>query len=529
MFTLAFRRSRRAGVLWGYVFAAFVASSALTYNRLYSTPAQRLRLAATFGANHAASALFGPAVALQTAAGFTTFKVSMSVTIIGSVWGLLIATRLLRSEEESGRWELVLSGPRRPGQATAATLLGLAASLVVVWVFTGAVSTLVGRSHSVRIGAGAAWFLALALVVPAVMFAAVGAVTSQLAPTRRRAAGYAAVILGASYALRMVADSGAGLHWLAWVSPLGWVELARPLVGSDPAPLLAVFAFTAVLVSLAVYLASARDVGAAVLPESPHAADHLALVQGPGRLTARLMRFQWLAWWAGIVVAGLLMGLVAKSAGATMPGSSVQQVLSRLGAYGSGAYSYLGVAFLLLGILVAFAAVSQIAAVRLEEAEHRLTNLLVAPVSRVRWYVARLLPAAVVVTVGGALSGAGAWAGAAASHAGVSLPRLLAAGLNVVPAAGLALGVGALAFGWRPRWTSGAAYAVLIWSVLVELLAGFVSAQSHWLLDTSVFHQVGAAPATGVDWVTDVVMAGLGAAGVVLGGLGFARRDLTED
>ena len=529
MIGLAFRRSRRAAVIWGYVFAAFVASSALTYHRLYSTSAQRDRLAATFGANHAASALFGPATALQTVAGFTVFKVSMSITIMGSVWGLLIATRLLRGEEEAGRWELALSGPRRAGPATIDTLAGLAGALAVVWAMTAGVTALVGRSHSVGIAVPPALMLALVLVLPSVMFSAVGAVTSQLAATRRRAAGYAAVVLGASYALRMVADSGSGWHWLAWASPLGWVELMRPLVGSDPAPLLPAAGFVAVCVIAAAALAARRDAGASVLPDRSHPAEHLASVAGPLRLSARLMGSQWAAWSAGVSIAGVLMGLVAKSAGTAMPGSSVQQILSRLGAGGSGAYSYLGVAFLLLGVLVAFEAVGQVSAIRTEEAENRLSNLLVQPVSRLGWFASRLLPAMVMVAVSGLLCGVGAWAGAAAGHAGVSFPRLLAAGANVVPAAWLALGVGAAAYGWAPRWAGSTAYAVLVWSLLVELLAGFASSQSGWLLDTSVFHQIAAAPSVSPNWTTDLIVAGLGAIGVGAGAFGLARRDLTGD
>ena len=56
------------------------------------------------------------------------------------------------------------------------------------------------------------------------MFVAVGALCSQLAATRRQAASYASIFLGVSYAIRMVADSGIGLHGLVWASPLGWAE-----------------------------------------------------------------------------------------------------------------------------------------------------------------------------------------------------------------------------------------------------------------------------------------------------------------
>ena len=66
--------------------------------------------AAAYGANHATSALFGPAPGLDTVAGFTAFKVSMSLMVLGGVWGLLTATRLLRGEEDAGRWELLLAG-----------------------------------------------------------------------------------------------------------------------------------------------------------------------------------------------------------------------------------------------------------------------------------------------------------------------------------------------------------------------------------------------------------------------------------
>jgi len=81
----------------------------------------------------------------------------------------------------------------------------------------------------------------------------------------------------------------------------------------------------------------------------------------------------------------------------------------------------------------------------------------------------------------------------------VSLIRLLAAWLNVVPPALLVLGVGALVMGVWPRAVSISTYAVITWSFLIELIGGFISS-NHWLLDTSVFHQMASAPAVPPDW-----------------------------
>jgi ABC-2 type transport system permease protein len=99
---LTARKAVRSGVVWGYIFGALIASSAVSYTRIYTTQAARDALAAAYGANKATSALFGPAPRLQTVAGFTAFKIGMTLMLLGAVWGLLTSTRLLRGEAAAG-------------------------------------------------------------------------------------------------------------------------------------------------------------------------------------------------------------------------------------------------------------------------------------------------------------------------------------------------------------------------------------------------------------------------------------------
>ena len=133
---LTTRKAVRSGVIWGYIFGVAIASSAVSYTRIYKTPAQREALAAAYGANKATSALFGPAPQLQTVAGFTVFKISMTLMILGAVWGLLTSTRLLRGEEDNGRWELLLAGQTTRSGAAAQALGGLGAGVVTLWAVT---------------------------------------------------------------------------------------------------------------------------------------------------------------------------------------------------------------------------------------------------------------------------------------------------------------------------------------------------------------------------------------------------------
>lgn len=519
------RRAVRSGVLWGYVFGVSVASSALSYTRIYKTGAERDRLVASFGSNHASSALFGPAPQLQTVAGFTVFKVSMTLMIIGAVWALLMSTRLLRGEEDAGRWELLLSGAATCRSAASQVLVGLAAGVAILWAITAAVTAVVGRSSTVDIGVGPALYFALTLAASAVMFLGVGALTSQVAATRRQAAGYAAIVLGVSYALRMVADSGVGLHWLVWLSPLGWVEELQPLTSPHPAALLPIAGFTAVVAGMAVYLAGVRDVGSSLVADRATSPPRLALLSGPTGLTLRLVRSTAIGWAVAVTLSGLLMGIVAKAAGSTISGSSVQQVFARLGAPGTGVNAFLGVTFLILAVLVSFAAAGQISAARAEEAEGRLDHLLVQPVSRWSWFAGRLLVGSALLVFCGLAAGVFTWAGATSQASGVRLATTIGAGLNVVPPAVALLGVGALAIGRWPRRASLVVYAGLVWSLLIELLNGF-AVQSHWLLDTSVFHQMASAPAVAADWTSNGVMIGVGVGAALVGGVLFSRRDL---
>jgi ABC-2 type transport system permease protein len=521
---LTARRAVRSGVLWGYVFGLYVATQALAYASSYRTVAQRAGLAKEFGSNAGVSALVGPAHDIQTVAGFTVWKCLAVLAVVGAVWGLLTATRLLRGEEDAGRWELLLAGQTTRRVAAAQALVGLACGVAVLWTVSAVITVVVGRSSKVDISAPGALFLAVAVVAAAAMFLAVGALASQLAATRRQASAYAAAALGVSYALRMVADSGTGLGWLRWASPLGWVEELQPLTAPHPLALLPIVGLIAVLGFLAVRLAGERDLGSSMLDDHARSAPHTRLLSGPSGLDLRLARPTLAGWGVGIAAYGLVLGLVAKSAGSAISSSSsLTRAFSRLGAI--GAEAYLGVAFLLMAVLVAFVASGQISSARAEEAEGRLDHLLVRPVSRWSWLVGRLGVVTVVLLLGGLVAGVFTWLGAASQQSGVSFGTVLQAGLNVVPPAVCILGLGALVFGIWPRASTVATYGVLVWSFLVELVGGIVGL-NHWVLDTSVFHQMAAAPAVSPDWTSGGVLLAVGVVAGLAGVIAFNFRDL---
>jgi ABC-2 type transport system permease protein len=221
-----------------------------------------------------------------------------------------------------------------------------------------------------------------------------------------------------------------------------------------------------------------------------------------------------------------MLGLVAQSASTAISGSAaIEKALGRLGGHRGGAAAYLGVAFLIAATLVSFGAAGQIAATRSEEAHGYVDHLLVQPVSRSRWLLARLAFGTLLVVGTSLIAGLFAWIGAASQNSGVGLGQLLQAGLNVAPPAVFVLGIGGLAFGAMPRLAPAVAYGLVAWSFLVEFLASVIRS-NHLLIDTSIFSHIAPAPAANPNWGATAWLVGLGVAAAVAGITVFDRRDL---
>ena len=300
------------------------------------------------------------------------------------------------------------------------------------------------------------------------MFLGVGALTSQLAATRRQAASYAAVVLGVSYALRMVADAGVGLHWLIWTSPLGWVEELRPLTAPQPLVLLAILAFTAVLATVAVHLAGTRDVGASILPDRTHAraAPRPAVrAHGPRDPPAARHRHR-------LVGGDRRRGAALRAHRQVRrrrpsPGHRSSRCSPSSARPGPGPTRCWACASWCSRSWSASSppARSPRHAGRSRRAGSTTCWSDPSPGhggcrggSPSRWRCCSSAASA---------AGVLAWLGAASQHSGVDFTTLLGAGVNLVPPAISILGIGVLAFGVWPRSTSFVVYGLLGWSLLV--------------------------------------------------------------
>jgi ABC-2 type transport system permease protein len=502
------------------LFLAMAYIQPVGYRSSFPTLHERMAFAASFGDNAAIRLFYGTPHDLLTDAGYTAWRVGGTMAIVAGVWGMLAAVRALRTEEESGRAELVLATPVSRTSAFGSALVAIAAGAALLWAALFAGFVLGG------LAAGGSAYLALAVVAPAAVFAGIGGIASQLAPTRRLAIEFAGGALALALLLRVVADTVNGAAWLRWLTPLGWSEEMRAFAGARPAVVVLPLLAAVGLIAATGLIARRRDIGTGLLTARDSSRPRLALLGSPGQHALRSERGSLIAWALGIGGFALVMGSISHSFSTAHLSADLQRQIEKFGGASiTTAAGALGLYFLFFVFAICLFACSQLAAVRGDESEGRLETLLALPVGRRSWLGGRLALATAGATALALLAGVMAWAGAAAAGGGVSLWQMLGAGANCLPATILFLGLGALAFSLVPRATVAVAYLLVTIAFLWELI-GALAAAPNWTLRLSPFHEIGLVPAQPFRAGAAAIMVAVGLAAASASLSLFARRDL---
>jgi len=522
---LAVRRDRIGLAASVYVITAAVAGTAWTFKKLYPTAAGRAALAATGGSNPALRFLYGR-LSGSSLGSLTTWRYGIWAGIFAALVAIFVVIRHTRSDEEAGRLELVGATAVGRQAALVAGLATAAATVLAVCVLLCAVLPLTGLP-----AAGSA-ALALGIGCCGLAFTGITAVAAQLTASARAARGIALGALGVAFVLRGVGDSApqtraAGLSWLSWVSPLAWIQLARPFAAERWWVLGLPLAVAAAGTGLAFALADRRDLGAGLLPGRPGRAAS-AFLRDPFGLAWRLQRDALAGWATGYVFLFAVCGAAAKGIGQLFGTSSaLEREFTRIGGQAAITNAYLAALMLLAGLVAAGYAMSVIGRLRAGETGGQAELVLATATGRIRWALSHI-----AVAVGGsalllALAGvaAGLGYGVRIGSAGAEAATMAGAALAQLPPVLVLAGVAIAVFGLWPRACVPAAWTALGLVVVIDLF-GQVLQLSHWVLDVSPFTHAPRLPGGPVSaapllWLCAVALAAAGA-----GLAGLRRRDI---
>lgn len=518
---LALRRDRIRTPIWISVLVLASVATAASFTDLYPAEENRQQVAATMD-SPAGLVMTGPSRYLDdyNFGSIMGHQMLGFVAVLVALMTVLMVVRHTRTEEESGRAELVRAG-----------VVGRHAHLASALVVATIANVGLGLLLAVAIGAmgaegitwGGSFLYGAAHTAVGLVFAGVAAVTVQITEHSRGASGMAIAVIGASYVLRAIGDIGEGV--LSWFSPIGWAQATYVYVDDRWWPLLPAVVATAALVAGGVELSTRRDVGAGLRPARSGTARASGALVRPVGFAFRLHRGLLIGFGVGMVLLGMSYGSVLADVEEMLAGVDVlEDALAEMGGASFGE-SFASLIMVIMSIFGSVYVVLASLRPKSEENGGRAEPILSTGVSRSRWLGSHVAVAMVGGAAMSALAGLGFGLLAASSLQDTSLiGRYFAAALAYVPAVWVTAGVAVALYGLVPRATT-LAWLVPVYAFVVGYL-GQILQFPDWMANLSPFGHVPQVPASDLIWtplITLTIIAGL----LVVAGLtGFRRRDL---
>jgi len=463
-----------------------------------------------------------------------TVSDTAKLTLGGAIWSkywmfgglmlmigmLYLTTRNLRGDEDAGRAELMRAYPLGLHSRLAATVWINVVGSLIIGLLCGPVVAPIIAGSAWGGGATGAYMFGLSIAGLAILGVGIGALTNQLAPTNGGANGIGIGIIAVFYIIRMLGDMNSS-DTLIWASPIGWGQKVDPWGANRGWPILLQVALAAVCIVIAWVLEQRRDLGAGLVAArsgSAHASKFTTTSVG---LSLRTQRASIIAWFVGVMIMGDLLGSV------------VQKMSDMLGSSGFGgslvAAGVKGTIALMAGIMalaITAFGIQSVSTVRANEEAGLAEAQLAGPLSRIGWALRRLAVAFVVTTVLIAFAGymmgyAFVAAGGDASFTSACVKAVIV----YLPAVILLMSVFVLGFGWWPRQSVIVAW-IVFGLMFIFMIIGVATHIPQKVLNLMPFQALPAIPLDPMRWTPVIVELGIAIVLIVVGLIGFRRRNV---
>ncbi|WP_120003845.1 ABC transporter permease [Nesterenkonia muleiensis] len=478
---------------------------------LYADPVGRMMVGPGFGMD-------APTYERFYASGYALF-----IYVLIALFSIFTVVRHSRAEEQAGRAELVRANVvGRHATLTAALILTLTANaLAAGLVLVAGVSADYDAAGSTLVAASG---LAVGL-----FFAGATAVTAQLSESSRGASALAGGLLAVAYLVRMGGDAAeVGGSGLSWASPLGWSQQTAPFVLDRWWPLLLLIGSGAVFIAAGYWLSTKRDIDASLLPGRLGRAEAKPSLGTPAGMAFRTLKGGLRGWGIALLLAGLMFGSYAQTI--LDAADSLPPEISQIFAGEDMMLGYLAYMAVFMAVFIAAAGVSGLGQLRGEETKGRAEYGMSAPVSRLRWLGSHLLVLVVSLLLILCLVGLGMGVGAAATleqDGGQYFGQLFLAGALQAPAVLAVIGIVTALFGWLPRAATAVGWVIIGFGGVMTAFGGLLDIPDA-LAELNVFGHLAEYPVQDIEWTPILWLSLICMAGIVLGLIGFHRREINR-
>ena len=513
-------RDYRQLLLWviGIALMAYVAFVGV--GQTYGTEADRAAILSTAATQPSLLMLRGLPSGTSEGA-FMAFLILPWLALLAGMMSTFLAVRHTRTEEETGRADLVSATPASRTAPLLATILHGARVNLVLGVLVAAVFLGTGSESA------GSWIAGAATAATGLVFIGVGLVAAQLMRTSRGANSLATwtlivtlLLAGIGNALGTLSTDGLRItsSGLTWLSPVGWAENTRPFSDNLLWPVLLALGVTAALITAAVIMQAVRDTGESFVAQRRGPAAAGVALSSPLGLVWRLTRGAVIGW----AIGGLVVGAMSTSLASVVEQlgdqtEAVTQALQQMSGSDQIEQATVLVFFTMLGVLAACCAVQVIARARQEETHGTAEAVLATATGRVRWLAGYVVIAGVGVTLIALAGVGGAALGLLGQNGSMNLMRdvWIAAG-GQVAAGGVFLATTAVVFVLLPRLTIPIGWGIVLLATTFGMF-GPIFGAPDWLVQLAPIAITPEPTATGIDprgfwWMLLALIGGVSAA-----------------
>ncbi|MFN8196294.1 MAG: ABC transporter permease [Nocardioidaceae bacterium] len=513
------RRDRVLASVWVLLLFLMCYASASATSTLYASASERVRDAELINSSPATVALYGPILDVHSLGEFAMTKTTVTYAILVMALGLVLVRRHTRTEEETGRQELIAATLVGRSAPLASAVLEATVVMVALGVLAAAGDIVGGLPAAGSLLFGASW------VGSGLVGIGIAAVACQLSASTRTSALVGSAAIGTLFLLRAVGDTTSA-SWLSWLSPFGWNTRLRAWSEPRVWVLLLYPVLAAALVAVAVELRGRRDLGSGLVAERPGPAEGSPRLRDVVALTLRVHAHALAAWTAASAVMGVVFGSIVPNLGSLFESAQGREMLARLGGTGAVEDAMLAGILSVVAMLLSAFAISVAVHGGVDESDGRTEQVLATATPRSLSFVAVLGVSVLGATWLLLVTGVATAIGVGVSGGGLAdtFGRSLGAALAPTPAVWLVAALAVLCLSLGSRWAT-LGWAVLVFFVTVGLVGELLNLPG-WVIGLSPYHHVPLVPSEPFAWAPELVLTLLSLAVAAVAWWRFTRRDI---
>jgi len=258
IFRYTLRRFRGQILGWGIALALFGVLLVSMYDMIAAEQEQFEELLKVYPPE--LTAFMGDISSFATPEGFVSIEFFSFMPLILGIFGVLMGSGLLVSDEEKGTLDLIMAYPVSRTALFMGRLLAFVTAAVAILVITWLGFVVSMTWSSMDIGWGRIWLPMLSLLAELLLFGTMSLLLSMVSPSRRLAATAAGLLLVASFFITGLAKINEDLEPVAKLSPLNYYQAQDAFHALDGAWLAGLLAAAVLFAALAWWCFQRRDI-----------------------------------------------------------------------------------------------------------------------------------------------------------------------------------------------------------------------------------------------------------------------------